>query len=78
MAVEPRDPAPPQQLVDEWAPGDLEWEHLVRTYPLPAMAAAAVAGFLVGKNHGPAILAAFAGYAGRQLRGMVDDRGLHS
>lgn len=59
------------ELVDEWAPQGLDWEHLVREYPVPSLAAVAVGGFLLGRHHGPEILTAFAAYAGRQLEQMV-------
>lgn len=60
------------QWVDEWSPEGLEWEHLVREYPLPALAAAAAFGFWLGRHHGRQILTAFAAYAGRQLGEFVD------
>lgn len=65
-----------QRLIDELLPEDLDWEGLVRSYPVPCLLAATAFGFVVGRNHGPAILGAlvsFAGYrASRALEGVLD------
>jgi hypothetical protein len=54
-------------LVDEILPENLDWERLVRDYPLPAIALAAVGGFLLGRSHGPAILAAISTFAAAEV-----------
>lgn len=65
-----------QRLIDELLPEDLDWEGLVRSYPVPCLLAATAFGFVVGRNHGPAILGAlvsFAGYrASRALEEVLD------
>lgn len=61
-----------EEWVDEWAPPGLDWEYLVDEYPIPAVLAAGVAGFWLGRCHGRQILAAFAAYAGRQLEDLVE------
>lgn len=54
-------------VVDELLPEGLDWERLVRTYPLPALALAAIGGFFLGFRHGPEILSAVSGYAAAEL-----------
>ena len=54
-------------LVEELVPEDLDWERLVRTYPLPAVALAALGGFLLGRSHGPVILAAVSSFAAAEV-----------
>lgn len=50
-------------LLDELLPESLDWDRLVRTYPLPAMLLAAVGGFLIGRRHGKVLLSAVTGFA---------------
>lgn len=50
-------------VVDELLPDELEWERLVRTYPVPALLLAAAGGFVLGRHHGRAILAALGAFA---------------
>jgi hypothetical protein len=51
------------ELIDEIVPEGLDWERLVVTYPLPALALAAVGGFFLGRRHGTQILAALSAFA---------------
>jgi len=55
-----------ERVIDEVMPEGVEWERLVQTYPLPALAAAAAAGFWLGLRHGRALLAAAGAFASRQ------------
>lgn len=41
------------RLVDGVFDESFDWVEVVRSYPLPCVAVAAVAGFLVGRAHGP-------------------------
>jgi hypothetical protein len=50
-------------LVDEILPEDLDWERLVREHPFPTLTLAALGGFLLGRSHGPAIIAAASSFA---------------
>jgi hypothetical protein len=50
------------ELIDEIVPEGLDWERLVVTYPLPALALAAVGGFFLGRRHGAEILAALSSF----------------
>jgi len=46
------------ELLDDLLPAELEWRQMVRSYPLPALAVAALGGYLLGRSRGPAIVAA--------------------
>jgi hypothetical protein len=54
-------------LIDELIPGDLDWQRLVTTYPLPALAVVALGGFYLGLRHGSEILSALSGYAAAEV-----------
>lgn len=66
-------PSTLDQILDELLPEGVEWERLVRTYPLPALALAAAGGFWLGLRHGPAILAAVSSYASSQVSRQVSE-----
>lgn len=55
------------EVLNEILPEGLDWERLVRSYPIPAVLLAAVGGFLIGRSHGPAILAALSTYVGSEM-----------
>ncbi len=55
------------EVIDEIVPEGLDWERLVVTYPIPALLAVAVGGFLLGRRHGPEILAAVSSYASSEI-----------
>jgi hypothetical protein len=66
------------ELIDELVPEGLDWERLVVTYPIPALLLAALGGFLLGRRHGPEILAAVSGFAAAEVSRNVErllDRG---
>jgi hypothetical protein len=60
-------PSTIDDLLDEVLPEELEWERMVRSYPLPALAVAAVGGLLLGVSHGQAIVSAVSGYLAAQV-----------
>lgn len=60
-------PSTIDNLLDEILPEELEWERLVRSYPLPALAVAAAGGLLLGLTHGSTIMSAVTGYLGAQV-----------
>lgn len=57
-----------EQVLDELLPEDLDWEGTVRDYPLTCLAVAAVAGFLLGRRSGRAILLAASDSAVERMR----------
>ena len=63
----------PDRLVDELIPESVEWERLVRTYPLPALFLAAVGGFVLGRSRGSAVLEALSAFAGRRVARSVNE-----
>lgn len=62
-----------EAIIDELLPEELEWERLVRTYPVPALALAAVGGFFIGLRHGPEILTAVSGFLAAEVSRNVSD-----
>jgi hypothetical protein len=60
-------PSGVEEILDEILPEDLEWERLVRSYPVPALALAAAGGFYLGLRHGPMILAAVSSYLAAEV-----------
>ncbi|HWM94249.1 MAG TPA: hypothetical protein VN493_26070 [Thermoanaerobaculia bacterium] len=56
-----------EAILDELLPEELEWERLVRAYPVPALALAAVGGFVVALRHGPEILSAVSGFLAAEV-----------
>ncbi len=51
------------ELLDELLPEELDWQRLVRSYPLTSLTLAALGGFLVGRSRGRDIVAALSGFA---------------
>lgn len=62
-----------EEILDELLPEDLEWERLVRTYPVPALALAAIGGFVIGLRHGPEILTAVSGFLAAEVSRNVSE-----
>jgi len=61
------------ELVDELAPDELEWRRMVRTYPLPALALAAVGGYVLGSRRGKAVLMALSAYAAEAVAANINE-----
>lgn len=56
-----------EEILDELLPQELEWERLVRSYPVPAVALAVIGGFYLGLRHGPEILSAVSGFVAAEV-----------
>ncbi len=54
-------------IVDELVPGDLDWRHLVTTYPLGAITVASCAGFFLGRHHGTTLLTAVSAFMAKEM-----------
>ena len=55
--------AGPDEVMDEILPAELEWQRLVRRYPIAAITIAAIGGYVLGRNRGEEILAALTNHA---------------
>ena len=62
-----------EEILDELLPEELEWERLVRRYPVPAVALAAIGGFIIGLRHGPEILTAVSGFLAAEVSRNVSE-----
>jgi len=58
--------------VDDLVPEELDWQGMVRSYPLTALSVAVVGGFLVGRFHGERILQSLSELAARRVDETVD------
>lgn len=61
------------QIVDELMPEELDWRHLVQTYPFPVMILAIVTGFFLGRHRGHWLLGALSGFAVQQATRNVSE-----
>ena len=60
-------------LVDSVLPASLDWQGLVRAYPLPALAVAAIGGYWLGRMRGPRILGALTAFAASSVTQAAND-----
>jgi len=60
-----------EQVFDELLPEELEWRRLAARYPLSALAAAALAGFWLGREHGAEVLSALGNFARGEVSATV-------
>ena len=51
------------EVVDELLPAQLDWQRLVRQYPLAALGLASLGGYVLGRHRGREILESFALFA---------------
>ena len=69
--------APPldnaEQVVDELLGDAMDWQRLVRTYPVPALLLAAGGGLWLGLRHGPAVVTAITGFLAREAARRVNE-----
>lgn len=59
-------------VVDELMPPELEWQGLVRKYPIAALAVAALGGYILGSHRGREILESFANFAADTVSDQVN------
>ena len=57
------DPSLADELLDELIPPDVDWRRLVRRHPWPALLVAGLAGYLIGRSQGRALVGALTGLA---------------
>lgn len=69
-ADEDREPA--DRLLDAIVPEELDWEPMVRSYPIAALGVAAAGGFYLGFAHGAKILGAAAAMASTRATEVAD------
>ena len=51
------------QLLDELLPEEVDWRHVVVTYPIASLTVAAVGGYLLGRSRGSGIVTALGAFA---------------
>ena len=62
-----------QQLIDELVPEEMDWEDLVRSYPVSSLVLAALGGYFIARRSGRAIVAAFSESAVDRVTGLVNE-----
>ena len=55
------------EILDDMLPEELDWRHLVRSYPLPVLFLSGVGGFFLGSRHGSEILSAMSSFVGGEI-----------
>jgi len=64
--------SPADDVVDELMPLELDWQRLVRRYPLAALGLATLGGYVLGRHRGRQILAAFSLFAADTVSDQVN------
>lgn len=71
------EPEGADSVVDELLGDDVDWQHLVRTYPAASLLVAFAGGCWLGLRHGPAVFSAVTGYltseATRRVQELLGD-----
>ncbi len=67
------DNSPADDVVDELMPPELDWQRLVRQYPLAALGLATLGGYVLGRHRGREILGAFALFAADSVSEQVNN-----
>ena len=63
--------SPLDEIVDDLLPDELDWRRLARSYPIPALVVAAAGGYLIGREHGPSLLAALRDFVTGEVSGNI-------
>lgn len=73
MEVVPHKPSIADELLDELLPQEVDWQRLVRTYPLTCLALAALGGLVLGRSRGRQIIGALSNFAADTLTENVNE-----
>ena len=60
------------EVMDEVLPTELDWQRLVRRYPIASITIAAIGGYVLGRNRGEEIVAALSNHAAELVTGQVN------
>ncbi|HEX4951774.1 MAG TPA: hypothetical protein VF017_00050 [Thermoanaerobaculia bacterium] len=63
----PRPATAPRELLEDLLPERLDWQELVRAYPWPAVALAALGGFFLARTKGDEIVQALSELAAERI-----------
>ncbi len=66
-------PSAADEFLDDLLPAEFDWKRVVRTYPIPALAVAGLAGYLLGRAKGREIVGALAGWAVSEMSAEVNE-----
>lgn len=55
------------EVLDDVLPEELDWRHMVRSYPLPVLFLSGIGGFFLGSRHGNEIISAMSNFASREI-----------
>lgn len=61
------------EVVEEVLPAELDWQRLVRRYPIASITIAAIGGYVLGRNRGEEIVKALSNHAAELVTGQVND-----
>ncbi|MGB5175656.1 MAG: hypothetical protein WBQ30_13035 [Thermoanaerobaculia bacterium] len=61
------------EVMNEVLPSELDWQKLVRRYPIASITIAAIGGYVLGRNRGEEIIAALSNHAADLVSGQVND-----
>jgi hypothetical protein len=64
--------SPADDVVDELMPSQLDWQRLVRRYPLAALGLATLGGYVLGRHRGREILESFSLFAADSVSEQVN------
>ena len=71
--VPPVRPSMADEVLDDLLPERLDWQGLVRKYPLPALAIAALGGYWLGRHKGQVVMAALSAFAATAVAEQVNE-----
>lgn len=60
-------------VMDEVMPSELDWQRLVRRYPIAAITIAAIGGYVLGRSRGEEIIMALSNHAAELVTGEVNN-----